>query len=203
MKPVVYEFLQSMSQGGSFADYPWFVIIGGASHGALLAFLSLWFAVRLWNGHQLTRWFGLVMTGWVSGFAWMPLIATGGVQSDAPAFGVLNTIDSILEPIRTMVGWPLVLFSILVTVLVPEFRGSVGALYYFLLNIYHQLTARTLTRHLLMGVLSGCLGASLWWRLDWNWAPPWYTSLLHGTIWGSLVGLSVWKSQCQAMADGR
>jgi len=67
--------------------------------------------------------------------------------------------------------------------------GLVGLGYYFCLNILKRLTDVRLGVHLAAGVLSGILG-SLWWWIFWG---VWYFSLIHGTIWGGLVGLGVWR----------
>ena len=69
--------------------------------------------------------------------------------------------------------------------------GAIGALYVFLLAVCRQLSAKSLGVHLLMAIASGCVGALYWW-VAWG---PLYFSLLHGAIWGSLVGFGVWKIQ--------
>ena len=65
------------------------------------------------------------------------------------------------------------------------------ALLYLFLNLCRQLSQKHLSVHLLIGSLSGSLGSlSLWVELQ-SW---WYFSLIHGTIWGALVGFGVWKA---------
>lgn len=69
--------------------------------------------------------------------------------------------------------------------------GLVGVVYFLLLGACRWLSAKSLSVHALMGSLSGTLGSLYWW-IAWG---PWYFSVLHGTIWGSLVGFGVWRSQ--------
>jgi len=81
----------------------------------------------------------------------------------------------------------------------PFRDGLTGFVYYLLLNLCHQLTNKNLVVHLIMGVLAGCTG-SLITSFDPRVPPNTQLWLLasggfHGTIWGSLVGFGVWKSQ--------
>ena len=69
--------------------------------------------------------------------------------------------------------------------------GFVGSLYYGFLSLCRQLSQKRLSVHLLMGSLSGSLGSLLLWVER----EPWYFSLIHGTIWGALVGWGVWRAQ--------
>jgi len=67
----------------------------------------------------------------------------------------------------------------------------VSLLYYRALTLGRQLRTPDLRTHQLIASACGVLG-SLWFWLD---SKPWYLSLLHGAIWGSLVGFGVWRFQ--------
>lgn len=82
--------------------------------------------------------------------------------------------------------------------------GLVGLLYCGALSLLRQGLSSKRWVHLLMAITSGSVG-SLWWWISYK---PWYFSLLHGTIWGSLVGYGVWRSPPQTQVrdmrrDGR
>jgi hypothetical protein len=64
------------------------------------------------------------------------------------------------------------------------------ALLYYLAVAVHLAGDRSMTEHVACAIASGALG-SLWW---WATIGPWYFSVLHGTVWGTLVGVGAWSS---------
>src|SRR3989338_2894291 len=159
-------------------DFPCSVIPGGACHGGLLALISVALAALLWQRGWLTRLTGLAVAGWLAGWlSYIPL----GLSMDETVSGK-QMVEALVWPFERPPQ----------SLLVPYFYfGLVGSAYYLFLNLCRQLTRQQLGLHLFIGSLSGILG-SLWW---WVGFKPWYFSLLHGTIWGCLVGFGVWKSQ--------
>lgn len=154
---------------GAGLRFEWHVIPAGWAHGALLAVLSIGPATLLRARHLPIRLLWIPIGGWLSGWiSWIPLSFSTGYLS----FDMLN-------PSWETWWWPYYAF------------GLVGVLYYFFLTICRQLDSKKLLRHVLMGTISGAMG-TLWW---WISAQPWYFSLIHGTIWGTLVGFGVWKAQ--------
>ena len=81
-------------------------------------------------------------------------------------------------------------------VLVAPFAyfGLVAVAYYLSLSM-GGLRSTSLASHLVQSCAAGVLG-SLWWWTSWE---PWYFSVLHGSIWGVLVGLGAWRG----LADGK
>lgn len=174
-------------------DFIWAILPAGALHGGLLAVIPVWAAWLLREQRMRPRLAALPLAGWVSG--WIPYIPISfyvGLYF-APDFGGGGWYDKLLKAF-----WP---FRMDVESLWMPWQsfGFVGAAYYLLLNLCRGLTSRSLFRHLLMGILSGALG-SLWW---WSTFKPWYLSVVHGAIWGSLVGFGVWKSQQQPAVSRR
>ena len=137
------------------------------------------------------RWALLPVVWWL--VAWLSFIPfwtfhwSPGPGGDPPHplwVGLLWPISFALpEP-----GW-----SSLVTWagIVPLWAGSVGGVYYGVLSIGRGISSLSLRTHLLLSSFSACMGSLAWW-MAWQ---PWYFSLIHGIIWGSLVGYGVWKSQ--------
>ena len=158
-------------------DFPWHIIPAGAVHGAILAAISVGFAVLFWERRSLTRWVGLLAIGWLSGYlSYLPLNLSLFIPSEKNVFRALilpfgSLREALLMPYQTF--------------------GFVAFSCYFFLNICRQLFNKRLPVHLFIGILSGCVG-SLWW---WIVCEHWYLSLLHGTIWGALVGYGFWKTQ--------
>ena len=58
------------------------------------------------------------------------------------------------------------------------------------------ITSRHLVLQMAVGSIAGILGSLWWWS---SWEASSY-SLLHGTIWGCLVGLGVWQAGRRAPA---
>lgn len=168
--------------GQSF-NLPWHVVPAGAAHGGLLAVIPVVFAWGLSGSRWPMRWAALPLVGWLCG--WVPFIPINlSLQVSAP-FGAQapSLIQALFwpfrsEPVEALVGlW--------------QFFGAVGVLYYAGLNLFGVLAKTDARPHVALAVASGVLG-SFWW---WKEMAPWYFSLLHGTIWGALVGYGVWKAR--------
>ena len=165
-------------------DFLWTIVPAGACHGALLTVLTVGIARAMHWRPAIQRWIGVPLVGWLAG--WLSFIPISLYMQSLTS----NSIDpglSAREIVRAL--WP---FEWSVGSLWSPYAsfGLVAALYDFLLVVLRQLRSPRLSRHLLMGGISGALG-SLWW---WCIYKPWYLSLLHGAVWGTLVGFGVWKS---------
>ena len=167
--PVMEPALVTTAQPYNFA---WHVVPAGAVHGACLALVSIAVATILRHRSVSVRLLFWPLVGWSAGWlAWVPLEAS---------------LDESWWPLSDMVelNWGLLVWPL-------QFFGLVGVLYYGVLNLHRGRNGASLPTHVRFGILSGVLG-SLWF---WIAIQPWYFSLLHGTIWGCLVGFGVWKSQ--------
>ena len=155
------------------ASFAWHVVPAGAVHGGLLAVFA--FGVYgLFSKRSLgTRLLVALPLAWIAGVAsWIPL--------NRSAFD---------EPWSKSLTWPFHESWSAAVVAPFQYFGLVAGLYYLLLALCCS-RQRSLGAHLLYGIASGALG-SLWW---WISAEPWYFSLLHGAIWGTLVGIGAWAA---------
>ena len=171
-------------------SFSWPVIPAGACHGALLAILALGSGAFLSRRSLLLTLVRLPVIGWIAGWlSWIPLQAYVYHDSIGSEWGfghgkgltLRNAIETIFWPFRwerDMFFMPYLYFGFVVVVWVGLLQFS-----------DRWLHARSWC--FAAGILSGVLG-SLWWWISWK---PWWFSLLHGTIWGLLVGFGVWKSQ--------
>lgn len=170
-------------------QFNWSIVPAGATHGALLALVCVGLAAMLSKKPLWMRWAGVPVSGIICG--WIPYIPISLYVSSVKVWSgdtaVLSREDILraLWPFRPELGMLWTLFQAF---------GLVGAVCVLLLAGCGLLKSRRLLTHLLAGAASGCLG-SFWWWLAFR---PWYFSVLHGVIWGSLVGYGVWKSQQQS-----
>ncbi len=162
------------------------VIPAGAAHGALLALVCIGMGTTLSYSNRLLRWMGPLLVGWVAG--WLSYIPLQLFKITAIPF---NTPGLSIYDILKALTWPLQGLKVETVWMPYQFFGLVGVVYAGVLVLSRSCMKQRLLAHLLMGSLSGSLG-SLWWWMTWK---PWDFSFLHGTIWGSLVGFGVWKSQ--------
>ena len=153
----------------------WHVIPAGCAHGALLALVAaaaFHFAERLGAAVQ---WGGALVVAWFGGYlAWIPL----------------DLSTSVRDPVQSLV-WPAGGGSSIWSMLwIPVgYFGVVAGLLYASLLVARRSADR---RWMFLGaIVAGTLG-SLWWWISWG---PWYFSILHGSIWGSLVGLALTKKE--------
>lgn len=146
--------------------FSWYVIPAGAFHGGILTAIAASAAQRLRRAHWPFAVAGCLLVGWVGGaLAWIPL---NHVAFDKP------WLQSATWPFHEDLLWPL--FSPLL------YLGFVAVLYCLTLS---RLDVRGRRAHAAVAIGSGVLG-SLWFWIAWT---PWYLSPLHGTVWGTLVGL--------------
>ncbi len=164
-------------QTASF-PFPWHVIPAGALHGALLVLGSVGCARLCWNLRFKIKVTGLVITTWVVGWlSFIPLRVSVFHESWREAVtwplasGLAGWLDALRAPVTSF--------------------GLVAGVYYLLLAVCRQLTARSRSWQMVMGAASGVLGSLYWWASFHRW----YFSVLHGVIWGALVGYGVWAAQ--------
>ena len=151
--------------------FQWPILLAGVWHGAWLAAVPLFFSFLLWKRPAAVRWLVLPLVGWIA--AWISFMSIHFYYVKDPLAAAIWSVQPTVEAM-----W------------VPFcYFGLVGSLYYFLLSICRILSSGDLRKQLAAGVFSGFLG-SLWWWSGWK---LWYLSLLHGMVWGVLVGISVWR----------
>jgi hypothetical protein len=165
--------------------FSWHILPAGIVHGGLLALITIGSALVLWKRSLRARWAGIPLVGWIAG--WLSSIPIQ-LYIGSTSLGVGDPGLTWQKAWRVI--WPFE-FS-LQSVWMPfcEF-GLVAVVYHIGLLLYRRRSPMGLAAHLLLATLSGILG-SLWWWAGWE---PWYFSLLHGPIWGSLVGFGAWKSR--------
>lgn len=153
------------------ADFHWHVVPAGAVHGGLLAAFALGGGSLLLNRSLGERLLAAPLLAWIAGVtSWIPL--------NRSAFD---------EPWLKSLTWPFHQGWSLAAIGPFQYFGLVAGFYYVLLTLYAS-RHRRLSAHVLYAGASGTLG-SLWW---WITVEPWYFSLFHGAIWGTLVGTGAW-----------
>jgi hypothetical protein len=159
------------------ATFHWHIIPAGLAHGAILALVAI---VAFAAAERRTLMLAVSATpvvAWCASYAsWVPLrLSISG------------------DPLLRVLIWPVEEgphFESTVLGPLSGFGGVAGLLYLFLL-----LAGRAADRRPVAIVLAGLAGAlgSLWWWVEWE---TWYFSVLHGSVWGCLVGLALaWKSR--------
>ena len=170
-------------------DLGWNVFIVGAAKGSLLALTIVGPAGALWQRKAVTRWIAIPIVGWIS--SWLSHIPIMGYldlwalqHSNRPAEVLLNVISwpfiTAGLPIRTQPLWGF---------LWPHLY-FVGHMYFYLLTIRRVFSSKKLWVHIVAASASGSVGSLLWGGRDMV-----LFTVFGGTIWGSLVGFGVWKSQ--------
>ncbi len=162
------------------------ILPAGFMHGALLALATVFLTVIFLNSVFTVRLAGIVAVGWLAGwFSYIPLWLY--MHSNGPYPEAL-TWAAVFDAVR----WPLQHDSWEALYMPYMSFGLAAAVYYALLAlIQKKINPRSAVFFTVIGSLSGVLG-SLWW---WMAFKPWWFSLLHGAIWGSLVGIGLWESQ--------
>jgi hypothetical protein len=156
--------------------FHWHVIPAGAAHGAILAASTFGMAETVKNRGVVVRLALAAPLAWLAGYgSWVPL--------NRSVFG---------ESWPESVVWPFENVSLKTFYEPFSVFGLVALLYY--LCLCFRRNRNGLGTHLLIAVASGILG-SLWW---WIAVQPWVLSLVHGTIWGLLVGFGAWKASAAA-----
>lgn len=157
--------------------FDWLVVLGGALHGAILALLPVVAAVvvRRWS----LRWRIILApaVGWISGYlSWVPLNHLVLDESLARSLDWPWT-----GGIGLVVAWrPFALF------------GLVGLFWYLVIA-----TGGLRRRRWQLAALVACAGTfgSLWFWTDWD---QWYLAVIHGTVWGVLVGWAASRASLRA-----
>jgi hypothetical protein len=152
------------------AGFHWHVIPAGLIHGSALAVLPVGAGLL---GRQLKwplRWFVALPVGWIVGYvSWIPLGMSIFEQplSEAVRFDIERWNETVVGPIQMF--------------------GGVAALLY--LGVAHTPTRPLSGKALIVAITAGVLGSLWFWIGD-----QWYFSLLHGAVWGCLVGLALSKT---------
>jgi hypothetical protein len=155
-------------------DFHRVVVPGGALHGAVLAICPLLVALAMGNRRLSSRALAALVVGWMAGFvSWIPLHhwALGSNWSES-------------------VRWPFVNATWASVTLMPfECFGLVSLI--FFVGVAWARTPSRLGWHVAIAVCAGALGSLWWWGVEFG---PWYFALIHGTIWGTLVGIGTYRA---------
>lgn len=161
-------------------EFKWVIVPGGAMHGAILAAIAVGAAVLMARWRWPRRLLILPIVGWVAGYlSWIPLDHWAFGDSWRESF--LWPFGSNSPPERLLHTFQMFGFVAIVYVLLAGIVGVRGSL----------------PRHLIPAVVAGVLG-SLWFWMEFE---PWYFSVLHGTIWGALVGAAAWRTNWSFLTD--
>lgn len=185
------------------------ILPAGAAHGALLAVVSVagwqWLRAR----PAVVRWGGLPVLGWVSGWlSFIPIscyisaahVGTGLFGTGLFSGGQSQPRGMSLEGLVGALTWPFKNVTGLEALAIPfSYFGLVGLVYGLLSAVAPRFgrSGREITVAIFCA--AGVLG-SLWWWIDWQ---PWYFSLIHGTLWGLLVGTGAWHADQPSRAPSR
>src|SRR5262245_60303521 len=157
----------------------WRLVPPGAFHGGLLAAAAFSLGTALAGRSVLLRLAAALPLGWLVGYAsWIPL--------DRVVFD---------NDWAASIGWAFGGGLVEAAAVPFEFFGFV-ALFYYLAVAFLLVGARSLRRHVGLGCAAGIAG-SLW---VWGLAGAWYSSVLHGAVWGTLVGIGAWSGRRKAEA---
>lgn len=154
----------------------WHIVPAGMVHGALLAGLSIFCARWVASQRLALRLTMPAVEGYFIGYVtFLPIALSAHFDLSFFWFG---QEDQALY-------WPWWAF------------GLVASLACLAWGSARLITSRHAIAHMAAGSGAGVLG-SLWWWSSWEDSPY---SLLHGTIWGCLVGLGVWQAGRRAPAS--
>lgn len=161
--------------------FAWHVVPAGAVHGGLLAIAAFGVGIAFSTRRLRTRLAVALPLAWVAGFvSWIPLNRSAFEEPWAKSFGwALHN------------GWGAALLGPL------QYFGFVALLYYLAVALCLP-RRRGLTAHVILAAVAAILG-SLWW---WIAIGPWYFSVLHGTVWGTFVGVGAWSARGAKMVRG-
>ncbi len=185
-------FFNIPPEGEANRDFYWQVIPAGAIHGFLLSAMTIWFVCFLYDQRLFFRWIGMVLSAWIIGWiSFMPIDLYMSFDTNHGWPSVyISDIYFLKENLFKNLLWPFYTNDHLAIGIISPFFyfGFVGLIYYLVLNICRQLNSKSLFLQLVWGCLSGVLGSFFWWMI-WKSA---FLCLIHGTIWGLLVGTGVY-----------
>jgi len=159
------------------ADFKWHVIPAGAAHGALLAAFAFGAATLLYAWPLAIRLAAAVPLGWLAGYAsWLPLNRSLDESWRKTMFWPFEQSDP----------WPQALWAPF------AYFGLVAVLYYL------WLATRGWNVGALWASVAGACAAGTLGSL-WFWAifGRWYFSVIHGVLWGILVGVGAGSNRAK------
>lgn len=151
-------------------QFKWHIIPTGALHGGLLVAVPALFFARMRTRRKLLVALAAIVAGWLAGYvSWIPLhLSLWPEQGLGAALRWPN--DDL---------WSLLLLPL-------QFFGLVSVLACWPLT---PLSTPPSERRfgVPLALLAGIVGSAWWWATY----GPWYFSLLHGAVWGLLVGTGI------------
>ena len=154
---------------GNF-DFKGTIVPGGALHGAVLAVVAVGAALETSARPPLVRLLLAAPLGWLAGYlSWVPLHRWAAGESWR---------NSVLWPWQDVRPWAFAWKAF-------AHFGLVAVIYFLCFSCGGLRQGKA--RNIVFGVSAGVLG-SLWWWVEFG---PWYFALLHGTVWGVLVGMGI------------
>ena len=154
-------------------DFDWLLVPGGALHGAILAVIPVASVMVVAAWRPIWKFLLAIPMGWVTGYmSWIPLHRW-----------------ALDEPWRKSLLWPFQADPGLAVAWVPfAYFGVVPVLLFLMLCVYGA--RRSWGVQAACATCAGVFGA-LWFWIEFQ---PWYFAVIHGTIWGLLVGAGVHRA---------
>jgi hypothetical protein len=153
--------------------FGWLTVPAGAAHGAILCVVAVLGVFMASEWRPIYRFLLAIPVGWVGGYlSWIPL--------DRWALD---------EPWRRSLLWPFQGNPGLDVTWTPfAYFGMVSALFFLFLSMWGS--QRSCVIQAACGSGAGALG-SLWFWFEFQ---PWYFAVIHGGVWGLLVGWGVFSA---------
>ena len=157
-------------------SFQWHVVPAGFVHGTLLAWSAAALALALRRKPVWVQLAAAPFLGWLAGhYAWQPILLSFGERWPGAAMTWVPPLDGLWNFWRAF--------------------GLVPVLYFALGGIFRLLESPSLKVQIAVGVASGVVGSLPFWLS----IEPWYFSLIHGSVWGALVGLAAGKAHCERL----
>lgn len=150
----------------------WHVIPAGAIHGGVLAVVAFSMGRAMVSRPVALQLVIALAVGWCTGYlSWLPL-------------GLSIFWGSLELPLLQTLTYPFLRDDWSINVISPFHHFGLVALLHYLATCFLISAQHPLSRHMLFAIAAGVIGSVSWWVI-WE---PWYFSLIHGIIWGILVG---------------
>ena len=163
----------TLPMGGN-VHFPFAIIPGGAVHGGALALTAFGTYALLTRASLWIRLAAAIPVGWVAGY-----LAWTAVSVAINDFPISNPHEVFF--------WPFGSHPVEFAEPFQNF-GLVALIYYLFLVLYlHE--GRSLRASVLCAIVAGSLGSLWFWSTE-----NWYFAIIHGPIWGALVGTAAWKT---------
>ncbi len=143
------------------AEFAWHILPAGGIHGAVLVMVALVVRLTLRRAPRAVSWLAGPVVGWLAGYlSWMPISLSIFADGNPLEWPFDGSQNPLLGP------W--------------QMFGLVAWAWYWSM----LLPGSGRMRRVLGGVVAGAIGSAWFWSA----MEVWYLCLLHGAVWGLLVG---------------